>query len=123
MTNPIGWFEIYVQDMPRAKAFYQQVFQRGFSPISDTDAVQMWSFDNDMQNYGSGGALVRIDGMPSGNNSTIVYFQCEDCSVEEGRVEQAGGKVYRAKMAIGEYGFVSLVKDPDGNLLGLHSMQ
>ncbi|MFC6441453.1 VOC family protein [Bowmanella sp. JS7-9] len=123
MTNPIGWFEIYVQDMPRAKAFYQQVFQRGFSPISDTGAVQMWSFDNDMQNYGSGGALVRIDGMPSGNNSTIVYFQCEDCSVEQGRVEQAGGKVYRAKMAIGEYGFVSLVKDPDGNLLGLHSMQ
>ena len=24
--NPVGWFEIYVQDMPRAKAFYQSVF-------------------------------------------------------------------------------------------------
>lgn len=24
-TNPVGWFEIYVQDMPRAKAFYEAV--------------------------------------------------------------------------------------------------
>lgn len=26
MSNPVGWFEIYVQDMPRAKAFYEGVF-------------------------------------------------------------------------------------------------
>ncbi|MBM4231128.1 MAG: VOC family protein, partial [Gammaproteobacteria bacterium] len=26
-SNPVGWFEIYVQDMPRAKAFYEAVFQ------------------------------------------------------------------------------------------------
>ena len=24
-TNPVGWFEIYVQDMERAKAFYEAV--------------------------------------------------------------------------------------------------
>ena len=24
--NPVGWFEIYVQDMGRAKAFYEAVF-------------------------------------------------------------------------------------------------
>lgn len=25
--NPVGWFEIYVQDMDRAKRFYELVFQ------------------------------------------------------------------------------------------------
>ena len=25
-SNPVGWFEIYVQDMPRARAFYESVF-------------------------------------------------------------------------------------------------
>ena len=25
MSNPVGWFEIYVQDMKRAKAFYEGV--------------------------------------------------------------------------------------------------
>ena len=23
--NPVGWFEIYVQDMPRARKFYESV--------------------------------------------------------------------------------------------------
>ena len=26
-SNPVGWFEIYVQDMRHAKAFYEAVFQ------------------------------------------------------------------------------------------------
>jgi hypothetical protein len=26
-NNPVGWFEIYVQDLDRAKNFYQSVFQ------------------------------------------------------------------------------------------------
>jgi len=25
--------------------------------------------------------------------------------------------------AIGKYGFISLVRDPDGNMIGLHSMR
>ena len=25
--NPVGWFEIYVEDMGRAKQFYETVFQ------------------------------------------------------------------------------------------------
>ena len=27
-ANPVGWFEIYVQDINRAKAFYEAVFHR-----------------------------------------------------------------------------------------------
>jgi len=26
-ANPVGWFEIYVQDMNRARRFYETVFQ------------------------------------------------------------------------------------------------
>lgn len=25
--NPVGWFEIYVKDMDRARKFYESVFQ------------------------------------------------------------------------------------------------
>jgi predicted enzyme related to lactoylglutathione lyase len=38
-------------------------------------------------------------------------------------VTAAGGRVERAKMSIGEYGFISLVVDSEGNMIGLHSMQ
>jgi predicted enzyme related to lactoylglutathione lyase len=64
-----------------------------------------------------------MEGFPSGGNSTLVYFVCDDCAVEEGRVRGAGGKVERAKMSIGPYGFISLVVDTEGNMVGLHSMR
>ena len=44
-------------------------------------------------------------------------------SVEEARALKAGGQLHRSKMSIGEYGFISLVHDTEGNLIGLHSLQ
>jgi uncharacterized protein len=64
-----------------------------------------------------------MDGFPSGGNSTLVYFSCEDCSIEESRATQFGGRIPRNKMSIGEYGFISLVLDTEGNMFGLHSLQ
>lgn len=53
----------------------------------------------------------------------IVYFNCEDCAVEESRVAAAGGRVFKPKFSIGQYGFVALVHDTEGNLIGLHSLR
>jgi predicted enzyme related to lactoylglutathione lyase len=39
----------------------------------------------------------------------------------EARVEGAGGRVHRPRMSIGEYGFIGLVLDTEGNMIGLHS--
>jgi predicted enzyme related to lactoylglutathione lyase len=72
---------------------------------------------------GASGALVRMQGVPSGGNSTLVYFACEDCSVEEGRVTKSGGRIHKKKFSIGQYGFISLVIDTEGNMFGLHSMK
>jgi predicted enzyme related to lactoylglutathione lyase len=121
-SNPIGWFEIYVQDLDRAKKFYESVFQVKLEKLN-TPGIEMWSFPMDLNRWGAGGALVKMDGFPSGGNSTLVYFSCEDCSMEESRAVQFGGRIQRNKMSIGEYGFISLVFDTEGNLLGLHSLQ
>ena len=120
--NPVGWFEIYVQDMERAKAFYGAVFQTQFQQL-ETSEIQMWSFPAFANSNGTTGALVCMKGFPSGGNSTIVYFMCEDCATEEQRAADNGGKVFKRKFSIGEHGFISLVTDPDGNMIGLHSMQ
>ena len=123
--NPVGWFEIYVDDMPRARAFYQAVFGIQLEALGNPDDpdLEMLSFPSDTERYGSGGTLVHMDGVAAGGNSTLVYFACEDCAIEEARVEKAGGHVQRGKMSIGPYGFVSLVIDTEGNRIGLHSMQ
>lgn len=120
--NPVGWFEIYVQDMARAKKFYETVLATKTEKLS-ADDPEMWAFPNDMARYGAGGSLVRMPGFPSGANSVLVYFSCDDCAVEAGRVVKAGGRIQKPKFAIGEYGFIALVFDTEGNMFGLHSMK
>jgi len=119
--NPVGWFEIYVQDIDRAKAFYESVFQVKLEKLSSS--IEMWAFPMHMDRMGAAGSLVKMDGYPSGGNSTLVYFSCADCAVEEVRVRNAGGRVYREKFSIGQYGFIVLAFDTEGNMFGLHSMQ
>ena len=120
--NPVGWFEIYVQDMERATDFYQKVLGVKLDKLPGVD-LEMNAFPMNAEMYGASGALVRMEGCPSGGNSTLVYFSCEDCAVEAARVDGAGGKLCKPKMAIGQYGFIALVSDTEGNMVGLHSMQ
>ena len=123
--NAIGWFDIYVNDMERAAAFYQTVLRKELENMGDpTDSnVIMKSFLTDMENYGAGGALVKREGAVPVTGGTIVYFGVEDCSIEESRVEKAGGKVINPKMSIGEFGFVSVCMDTEGNMFGLSSLK
>jgi predicted enzyme related to lactoylglutathione lyase len=120
-NNPVRWFEIYVQDISRARAFYEGVLEVKLEKLGSPD-IEMWAFGMDPEKAGTGGALIRVPGVPSGGNSTLVYFACEDCAVEESRVAEFGGTVHRPKMSIGQYGFVTLAVDTEGNMVGLHSM-
>ncbi|MEY3121482.1 MAG: hypothetical protein RI993_307 [Pseudomonadota bacterium] len=126
-NNPVGWFEIYVQDMPRAKVFYEAVFQGTLTPLENPDpesfpGMEMWVFPSLMGGCGASGALVRMAGYPSGGSGTMVYFSCDDCAMEAARAASSGGKVLYEKMSIGEHGFIAMVTDTEGNVIGLHSM-
>ena len=122
--NPVGWFEIYVDDLDRAQAFYEAVLKVTISTIPSTvPGLTMRALPMTTERYGAGGALVKMDGMTAGGNSTIVYFHCNDCADAESRVDAAGGRIIRSKFAIAENGFIALVLDSEGNLIGLHSWQ
>lgn len=125
IKNPVGWFEIYVDDISRAKTFYEAVLKVKLDVLTDptNSGVQMLAFPSNMEEYGASGALVQMEGFSAGGNSTLVYFSCEDCSVEEARVEIEGGKIQQHKCDIGDYGFISLALDSEGNMFGLHSQK
>src|SRR5215470_6710193 len=108
--NPVGWFEIYVQDMERAKKFYESVFQVKLEKLN-SPSIEMWAFPQSMERTGAAGSLVRMPGFPSGGNSTLVYFSCADCATEAGRAVKAGGRMQKGKMSIGQYGFIALAFD------------
>lgn len=122
MNNPVGWFEIYVQDMARAKAFYEAVFAVELSKL-DTPGLEMWAFPMQSDGYGASGALVHMPGFASGDNSVLVYFSCADCGVQAAKAANSGGRIHKEKMSIGQYGHIALIVDTEGNMIGLHSMQ
>ena len=128
-SNPVVHFEIYVADMERAKAFYEAVFETRLeqmpNPIPGTDMdMRFFPMDKDtaMNSYGAGGMLVKTEGFVPGSGGTLVYFGCDDCAVNAARAAKHGGSIVQEKIPIGEHGFCALVRDTEGNMIGLHSM-
>ena len=126
-TNPVIWFEIYVDELQRAQQFYEKVFDVTLNELPTPDAVddgmKMLAFPQDMERLGASGVLVKMEGFKAGGNSTIVYFGSVDCSIEAARLEVAGGQIFKPKQSLGEYGFMVLAYDTEGNMFGIHSMQ
>ncbi|WP_207420329.1 VOC family protein [Desertivirga brevis] len=131
--NPIGWTEIYVEDLVRAQKFYEDVLQITMQPApvpqgmeaeeGSDDYFEMVFFPGNMEAPGVSGSLVKSKMFKPGSGGTMVYFSCSDCAEEISRVEAAGGQVIAGKMPIGEYGFCGICMDTEGNQIGFHSMQ
>ena len=126
--NPVIWFEIYVDDINRARKFYENVLEIQLigmlAPDTIENDVKMVSFPfDDMLGPGASGALVEMKGFKLGGASTIVYFSSDDCAIEEARIVGAGGRVQQSKQSLGEYGFMVLAVDTEGNIFGVHSIK
>jgi predicted enzyme related to lactoylglutathione lyase len=123
--NAIVWFEIYVEDMDRAVKFYETVLNKKLEKMITPDGFdgEMYAFPSNQEAGGASGAIVKMECYKPSGMGTIVYFASDDCTLELSRVEAAGGKIIDAKMSIGEYGFIGLVSDSEGNTIGFHSMK
>ena len=69
------------------------------------------------------GPLVKRLNINPGRAGTLVYFSCADCSAEPARAAALGGTELQAKTSIGEYGYIAMVRDTEGNTIGLHSRE
>ena len=120
--NAIAWFDIFVDDLKRATAFYETVFNQTLEPMGDpTGETQMMSFPANMNAYGAAGALTKSEHAGPGVGGTIISFAAKDCAEEEARVTAAGGQVIRPKFSIGAFGWVTLCQDTEGNMFGINS--
>ncbi len=122
--NVVGWFEIPVQDMERAIAFYQEVLGVELSR-NQLGPLDMAWFPWVEGTIGSGGSLVHHNNTykPSGDG-VLIYFTAfsGDLDNELNRVEEAGGKILQSKMQISpEHGYMAIILDTEGNRVALHS--
>ncbi len=123
LKNPVAWFEIYVSDMARAKSFYERVFERTLTPEITDGSFEALKFAGGMPDAGAMGALMKHPMRKPSTEGTIVYFECDDCSVESERAIQNGGQLFKPKWSIGKDGFIAIIGDTEGNAIGLHSFK
>ena len=117
------WFELYVEDMVRAKAFYQVVFAMVFEKLDcdkSDELMEVWLFPPDNPHFNAPGALVYMKGVKPGERGCMVYFACDDCDSAARRIETAGGSIVQPKRA-SPFGWSMTARDTEGNLIGLYS--
>jgi uncharacterized protein len=120
--NPVGWFEIPVLDLQRARHFYHHVFAVEFEIIEmGADVMAMFPFDHAMA--GCSGALVQGPDYEPCSTGTMVYFACADVAPTLEKVSHGGGTVLLGKTSIGEHGYIAVFLDSEGNKVGMHSQQ
>ena len=69
-----------------------------------------------------GGCLYVSDDVKPSADGVMLYFSVDGRHDEaEAMVAELGGQVVMAKHAIGPFGFRSVILDPDGNRIALHS--
>ncbi|WP_242334968.1 MULTISPECIES: VOC family protein [unclassified Anaeromyxobacter] len=120
MMSAINWFELPVEDLERARRFYETVLATplgGGARVNDGGLPMAFFPSSD----GVGGALVKDPRFRPASDGAVVYLNADgvlDACVR--RVEAAGGKVLVPKTDIGEHGHFALLLDTEGNRVGLH---
>ena len=121
--NSLNWFEISVSDINKAKIFYETVFGIKMDQREMLDA-QMAFFPMEEGNGKASGELVQSPmHKPSAEGALIYLNGNPDLSDVLSKIEQAGGKITMPKTQIGEFGYMALFLDTEGNSVALHSNQ
>lgn len=122
--NVVPWFEIYVNDMERARNFYETVLDLKMNPMPTIEeGMEMVAFPwiDDAPN--AAGALVKYNMNKPSSSGTVVYFNSKNCENELAKVEKAGGEIVLGKTAAGDMGFFCLFLDTEGNKVGFFSQE
>jgi uncharacterized protein len=117
MRPTVYYFEIPVNDLDRAIAFYSAVFGCELERI-DVDGNQMANFPR-LEGAGASGALAKGDSYTPGTQGVRVYFDTESIDDTLAKVIAAGGKVLYPKTPIGELGWVAEFNDSESNCIAL----
>jgi predicted enzyme related to lactoylglutathione lyase len=119
-ANPVTWFEIPVNDLQRARAFYENVFSTRLDPLEMGDVKMAW-FPRPENASGTSGGLVQAPGRTPSRTGTVVFFSVPDIDSTLAAVENHGGRVVMPKAGGGEHGSIAHFEDCEGNLIALFS--
>lgn len=120
MMNQVVHFEIPVDDMESAKAFYS-IFGWELTDMPDMDYVGVCTTPVDENRVPkapggiNGGLMKRTDQV----RSPVIAVEVDSVDKYINKVKVKGGELVMPKMEVPGMGYYAYVKDPEGNIFGL----
>jgi uncharacterized protein len=119
VDGTVTHFEIPADDVERARTFYAGLFEWELSPFYGSDYLYITPKKT--------AAKVPRDALVTGGldkrskelEHVTVVFGVESVERSLRIVEKLGGKVFRKKQPVGDFGFSAYFRDTEGNVLGL----
>jgi uncharacterized protein len=119
VTNVINWFEIPTSDLERAVRFYETVLGVSLKP-EVFGGIRMANFPCAGTGM-AGGALVQDARRRPSTEGVLIYLDARgQLDVCLQRVAKAGGTILTPQLDIGDPGFIAILRDTEGNAVGLH---
>lgn len=118
-ANPVNWFEIPVNDLARAKTFYEAALKVEITE-SEMGPNKMGWFPMEMDAPGAAGTLIKGDGHVPSHEGSLVYLHVDQIDPTLSAIEAAGGQTLVPRTSIGEHGFFAHFEDSEGNRVALH---
>jgi predicted enzyme related to lactoylglutathione lyase len=120
--NAVNWFEIPATNFERAVTFYETILDAN---------MHQESFDNQpnalfphTRGEGIGGAIIPENEVQPLSAGAMVYMNAQTPDNLDqilSRVEAAGGTIVRPKTSLGPIGYIAMIRDVEGNLVGFHT--
>jgi len=121
-SKTVAWFEIPATDLDRAIGFYETICNVKLrrEPMGPME-LAIFPYVAPA----TGGALAKGEQFKPAETGTIVYLAAEpNLATVMARVEAAGGKVLMPPVTIPNgKGVFTLIRDTEGNTVGLHAMK
>ena len=114
MANPFVHVELSTQDVPKAKSFFSQLF--GWKLTDMPMGGESYTLID--VGEGTGGGMMKHP-MPGAPAMWLAYVLVDDIDAATKKVKALGGTVMKEKTEVPDMGWLAIIVDPTGAMLGL----
>lgn len=121
-------FEIHATEPEKLAEFYAKVFDWKIEKYVGIPGLEYWGIytcEKGAPNAINGGLLRRKTDKPADGaavNAFVCTMQVQDIDATMKKAEEAGGTLALAKQALVGMAWQGYMKDPDGNIFGIHQV-
>ncbi len=114
MPNPFVHLELNSTDVEKSKAFYGSLFDWTLEgvPMGDLDYTII------KVGKGTGGGMMK-QLIPGASSAWLPYVAVDDIKAATKKAESLGAKVMKDVSEVADMGWLSIIVDPTGAMLGL----